>query len=153
MSFRVVIEILTKDNGIIALEKLLGFSIQAAHVKVSDINAHTSHIVVVNSFPYEMPEHALEEAAREIAARIRPTDIVAFLSGEKSGFASARLIPAAQFLENRQYAAAAVAAVKRNWAWDESDPIRVQILDTSEVFSVPASSDGRNFAVENAASL
>ena len=126
------VEILTRDHGIVPLD-LTPFArgIQAIVVDVEIPGGNHSRCIVVNAFQNAIPQADRAEVARHLATHFTPEATVIFDLEDREGYAGTHLEPSTAPPEVRQSAAAAVAAVKRNWGWDESPEIVIRIANTS----------------------
>jgi len=122
------IEIVTKDLGILAPEKTgLVETIQAGRMTVTIGGAPATHVVVRSATP-----PFLLESDDETIRKLFPGAVVSLVHADVPGMATISC-PAVNDRE-RFGAAAAVATLKRAWAWDESPTIVVTFENDGRAF-------------------
>jgi len=135
----------TESPGLVQPDVLgLPYGAQVVAVEVTHRGIAQPHLIV-NFFPNRPPTD-LADVARRLRAEFGSAVVVAFES-DKQGFARVAIddVPKPEL---RVCIAAAVAAVKRNWGWDESEIFTTEIAQTGESFSLPWSTDGRTWHLD-----
>jgi hypothetical protein len=127
-SRRCRIDIVTKSPGILGPEATgLNETVQAAEVTVNVGGDTTSHVVVRSAKPPFLLDSD-DEAIRKVFAGA----VVSLVHADIPG--AATISSSASGGRERFAAAAAVATLKRSWAWDESPTIQITFEDGGSAF-------------------
>ncbi|HMF44909.1 MAG TPA: hypothetical protein VKQ32_29760 [Polyangia bacterium] len=131
------IEIVTKDLGILPPEKTgLVETIQAARTIVAVGTQSAPHVVVRSATP-----PFLLESDDESIRKLFPGAVVSLVHADVPGMATISCTAVSE--RERLSAAAAVATLKRAWAWDESPTITVTFESDGRAFRLnPTFEDG-----------
>jgi hypothetical protein len=146
---RVITEIVTTDHGVIPSQPIgLSHGIQAALVVVG-LPEMTMRFIIVNTFPVTIEAENIQALAERITRYLGQPAVVVFIIQDQPGRAELRFAVIPSDLRVQQWAAAAVATVKRNWGWDESQRFSFRFLDTGREIFVPQSVNGRDWIIES----
>jgi hypothetical protein len=131
------IDIVTTSPGILDSEATgLNETIQAAEVTVNTGGATTSHVVVRSATP-----PFLLDSDDQSIRKLFPDAVVSLVHADIPGAATISSSAAGE--RERFGAAAAVASLKRSWAWDESPTIQITFEDGGRAFRLnPVVEDG-----------